>query len=97
MGGNKNIISLYLSLEESNSSQHIGMEVRVGENNVQSSTLCYKIEAATFSRWISCGIPISGQYILITMPVVGNKLLLIEVMAFEYYFVQPVVVTEVFM
>jgi hypothetical protein len=31
------------------------------------------------------------------MPVVGNKLLLIEVMAFEYYFVQQDVVNWVVM
>ena len=30
---------------------------------------------------------IKGQYIFITMPVVGKSLLLIEVMAYEYYFV----------
>jgi hypothetical protein len=92
MGGIKNIISLYLSLEESNTSQHIGMEIRVGNITLTSSTLCYKVEAATYSRWVSCGTPIAGQYIWITMPVVGNKLLLIEVMAYEYYFVQPDVV-----
>jgi hypothetical protein len=63
------------------------MEIRVGGNTLESSTLCYKVLAATFSRWISCSTPIAGQYIYITMPVVGNKLLLIEVMAFEYYFV----------
>jgi hypothetical protein len=87
MGSIKNIISLYLSLEESNTSQHIGMEIRVGGNTLSSSTLCYKVEVATFSRWISCGTPIDGQYIFITMPVVGKSLLLIEVMAYEYYFV----------
>jgi hypothetical protein len=31
------------------------------------------------------------------MPVVGKKLLLIEVMAFEYYFVQQDVVTGAYM
>ena len=97
MGGIKNIISLYLSLEESNTSQHIGMEIRVGGNTLASSILCYKVEAATFSRWISCGTPIAGQYILITMPVVGKSLLLIEVMAYEYYFVQPDVVIRALM
>ncbi len=97
MGGIKNITSLYLSLEESNSFQHIGMEIRVGGNTLASSTLCYKVEAATFSRWISCGSPIAGQYIWITMPVVGKRLLLIEVMAYEYYFVQPDVVYHAFM
>jgi hypothetical protein len=89
MGSMKNIVSLYLSLEESNSSQHIGMEIRVGGDTLASSTLCYKVLTATYSRWVSCGTPIAGQYIWITMPVVGKKLLLIEVMAYEYYFVQP--------
>jgi hypothetical protein len=56
-----------------------------------SSTLCYKVSNATFSRWISCSKPIAGQYIWITMPVIGQKLLLIEVMAYEYYYVQDAV------
>ena len=88
MSSVKNIISLYLSLDESSTSQHIGMEVRIGGNTLASSMLCYKVTVATFSRWISCGTGISGQFIWITMPVVGKSLNLIEVMAFEYYFVQ---------
>ncbi len=64
------------------------MEVRIGGNTLASSMLCYKVTVATFSRWISCGTGIAGQYIWITMPVVGKSLNLIEVMAYEYYFVQ---------
>ncbi len=97
MGSTKNIISLYLSLEESNTIQHIGMEIRVRSITLASSTLCYKVGVATFSRWISCSTSIAGQYIWITMPVVGKRLLLIEVMAYEYYFVQPDVLTGAFM
>ena len=34
MSSVKNIISLYLSLDESSTSQHIGMEVRIGGNTL---------------------------------------------------------------
>ena len=69
------------------------MEIRIGGNMLASNTLCYKVSNATFSRWISCSKPIAGQYIWITMPVVGKKLLLIEVMAYELHFVQQSVIS----
>jgi hypothetical protein len=88
MGSPYKIISLYMSLEEADPEQHVGMEVWIGGGTQATSTLCYQVSSATYSRWISCGTGISGRYINITMPVVGKSLNIIEVMAYEYYFVQ---------
>jgi hypothetical protein len=64
------------------------MEVWIGGGTLATSRLCYQVTAATFSRWISCGNGIIGRYILITMPTIGKSLNIIEVMAFDLYFVQ---------
>jgi hypothetical protein len=89
MGVNTNykIISLYMSLEESSTEQHVGMQIWIGGGTIVTSSLCYQFTNPSYSRWINCGTDNSGRYILITMPVVGKSLNIIKVMAYEYYFV----------
>jgi hypothetical protein len=60
MGSIRNIISLFLSLDESDSTQHIGMQILIGGNTLASSTLCFTATVATNSRWINCGTGIQG-------------------------------------
>jgi hypothetical protein len=70
--GKKTIKSVYLSLDESDTSQHIGMELWIGGETLASSTFCYRIIAATNSRWITCGkTGITGTNMWIIMPVIG--------------------------
>jgi hypothetical protein len=60
MGGIKKVISVYLSLEESDPEQHVGMQVWIGGGTLATSTLCYQVIAATFSRWINCSTGMTG-------------------------------------
>ena len=83
----KTIRSVYLSLDESETNQHIGLEVRIGDL-LETSSLCYKVMSASYSRWISCDPVIRGKYMWIIMPIIDKSLNIIEVMAYEYYFVQ---------
>jgi hypothetical protein len=43
MGSTYKIISLYMSLEESDPEQHVGMEVWIGSGTQVTSTLCYQV------------------------------------------------------
>jgi hypothetical protein len=59
MGSSKKIVSLYMSLYESDTSQYNGMQVLIGGSTRESTILCYEA-VATYSRWVSCGNGISG-------------------------------------
>ncbi len=63
------------------------MQVFIGDS-IATRTLCYTVTVAIYSRWITCGTGIVGKSIFITMPVIDRSLNIIEVMAYEYYFVQ---------
>jgi hypothetical protein len=81
MGVNTKTMSIYMSLDETDPKQHIGMVVWIGGGSIETSSVVFTSTTETYSRWIVCGRRI-GRYILITMPVIGKSLNIIEVMAY---------------
>ncbi len=59
MASIKNIISVYLSIDESKPEEHKGIKIWIG-NALTVRTLCYTANTAIYSRWVSCGDGITG-------------------------------------